>query len=736
MKFLRSLYILSSLVFIKGAVSQIKVIPAITHVSCPGSTNGSVKLTPSGTGTPYTYLWTPGSTTGNSVLNQGFGNYQVTIQNASTATLAANYNIGYKTKWQGFYPGMITSTNGDTLINSTGSSTWLKTAEGVNVIPASSDGWIEYVVTTTGHNKIFGFLDAGSPSGWNNIDFGMILNSGGTVNTVNNGSQVSLGTYAVGDVLRIEKVSNYINYKKNNTVIWTTTITLAMVATNFQVRAALHDVGARLENLGCSVSANLTPPNANAGSSATITCTNPTAVLTGSSSTSGAIYSWSPGGATTATLNVSSSGTYTLKVTDPSSGCVNTATTAVIGNTIVPVVSFGSIPTGSLIGYWPFTGNASDMSGSGNHGTVSGAALSADRFGISGRAYWFNGSSDYIKVAHSASVDMNNSGDYTIAFWMKAQSVASDVTPLAKHKSDGSWNGYMFMRNTTDMGYCYGPGKFSLYAAAGANDDACADNLVSNDVTNWIFVTGQYKGATNQVKLYINSVLQSDIGSRAGTLSNTKDLFFGAHDNASGFFQGYLDDIRFYNRILSQDEINALYNEGGYATVLTCASFGVVLTGTTTTSGATYSWSPGGATTPTLNVVTAGTYTLKVTNPANGCASSNTTTVTYSCNEALNYFILKKVLDGSYYTSHNNNIYFAFEEEYFDPAQGSANSLDYKIVTDKNVPVATSPGLIEVIGDNRFKIDLTTVTGMIAGRFYRIAITNKKNEVFYARFKY
>ena len=93
-------------------------------------------------------------------------------------------------------------------------------------------------------------------------------------------------------------------------------------------------------------------------------------------------------------------------------------------------------------------------------------------------------------------------------------------------------------------------------------------------------------------------------------------------------------------------------------------------------------------------------------------------------------------MGSGYYNSFNNRIYFTFEEEYFDVSQGSANSLRYMIVSDLNDPVTTVPGLVEVIGDNRFSIDLSTIGAISPGEFYRIAITNKKNEVFYARFKY
>ena len=49
-----------------------------------------------------------------------------------------------------------------------------------------------------------------------------------------------------------------------------------------------------------------------------------------------------------------------------------------------------------LVAWYPFDGNASDMSGNGNHGTVNGATLGTDRHGVAGKAYSFDGVDDYI----------------------------------------------------------------------------------------------------------------------------------------------------------------------------------------------------------------------------------------------------------------------------------------------------------------------------------------------------
>ena len=73
------------------------------------------------------------------------------------------------------------------------------------------------------------------------------------------------------------------------------------------------------------------------------------------------------------------------------------------------------VPTSGLVGYWPFIGNANDESGNGNNGTVTGATLTADRFGNSNSAYSFDGQS-YIRVPHNQNYNFGI-GNYTLSVW-------------------------------------------------------------------------------------------------------------------------------------------------------------------------------------------------------------------------------------------------------------------------------------------------------------------------------
>lgn len=639
----------------------------------------------------------------------------------------AVYNIGHQIRWGNFYGS---AQRNDTLVN-IGPYGWAQ-ALSKNVVPASTDGWFEYVLRDMDKSKKIGFLDSlYTYSNELDIDYGFYYYADAkilykTLNGVNSVVENPLE----GSVLRIERVGSTINLKVNGAVVYST-VNATDAARKWYVKSMVT-FSSTVTGAGMSVSAcSLT---ASAGASQTLTCANPTATLTGSSNTSGVTYSWSPGGVTSSSMQVTSAGTYTLQVTDPTSGCMARSTVSVTSTITTPLITT-AIPSGSLMAHWPFDGNAADLSGNANHGVVSNAIPAFDRFGNPGRAYYFDGTTSRIDVPHSSTIDMTSGNDYTMAFWIKISSGNVDAIPISKTYY-GSWNGYMFLVNSTNGGYCNGAGIFSYYVAAGMYDDACANNLIGNDPNNWYFITGQYKSSTNQTLLYVNGVLQSDIGQSSGTLSNSNPLAFGTLNVAAeGFFKGYLDDIRFYKRLLTQNEINALYNAPNPVTVLGCASPNITLTGFSPIAGVTYSWSPGGATTSSITVSTPGTYTLNVTDPASNC--TNTSTITITENPCIPYyFTLKKTLDAGYYNSYKNKIYFAFEEEYFDLAQGAANSLSYTIVTDKNAPVSAAPGLVEKIGDNRFLIDLSTVSGLSSGEFYRIAITNKKNEVFYARFKY
>ena len=77
-----------------------------------------------------------------------------------------------------------------------------------------------------------------------------------------------------------------------------------------------------------------------------------------------------------------------------------------------------------LVAWYPFDGNASDMSGNENHGTVNGATLGTDRHGFAGKAYSFDGVDDWISINN---FDWDDRASCTISLWTRYNYLPKDL---------------------------------------------------------------------------------------------------------------------------------------------------------------------------------------------------------------------------------------------------------------------------------------------------------------------
>lgn len=209
------------------------------------------------------------------------------------------------------------------------------------------------------------------------------------------------------------------------------------------------------------------------------------------------------------------------------------------------------LPTNGLIAWYPFTGNANDGSGNGNNGTVNGATLTSDRFGNTNSAYSFNGTSNFISVPNVA---VQGTSARTTSFWFKTNSVNGGMiiaTGSGSNQNGATYNirvlneGYLsFMGgNFTSCCYDYNP-------TSGLN---VKDNNWHNGVVT--FNSGTFK-------FYIDGILNSTFNISINTIGQSN--FIGKSNDIdignSSFFNGLIDDIGIWNRVLTDTEISTLYN--------------------------------------------------------------------------------------------------------------------------------------------------------------------------------
>lgn len=216
-----------------------------------------------------------------------------------------------------------------------------------------------------------------------------------------------------------------------------------------------------------------------------------------------------------------------------------------------------------LVAFYPFNGNANDLSGNGNNGVVNTASLTTDRFGNSNYAYNFNGTSSHIRVNNTTSL---NSGSVSISGWFNTNTQPTNEGDSVKGIISKWWQ-----LNSTCNGN-YNAYSVSLtkpagkYPALGAATDFYAGDVFYSSVqierTRWYHFTFTHS-STSGGKLYINGQLVNS-NTKTGVICNsTNPIYIGA-EVSNGilwrFFNGKIDDIRIYNRVLTQTEIDYLAN--------------------------------------------------------------------------------------------------------------------------------------------------------------------------------
>ena len=203
-----------------------------------------------------------------------------------------------------------------------------------------------------------------------------------------------------------------------------------------------------------------------------------------------------------------------------------------------------------LVAYYPFNGNANDESGNGNNGTANGATLTADRFGNAGKAYAFDGIDDQISGAANRTM---YSANKTISLWAVI-SGSGDSNPrifgVGPAGSSGQYYGLVVAGNTS-------PRQIQFYTQ-GSVADGYSNTRIPNG-TVWRNFVATYDGS--KVKIYINGVLDSETNTNGLLVDfTTAVLQIGYSDNGLDRFNGKLDDIRVYNRALSNTEVQSIYN--------------------------------------------------------------------------------------------------------------------------------------------------------------------------------
>jgi len=227
-----------------------------------------------------------------------------------------------------------------------------------------------------------------------------------------------------------------------------------------------------------------------------------------------------------------------------------------------------------LVGYYPFIGNANDSSGNGNNGvledfysggqnTLTPPVLTNDKFGHPNSAYYFNGISDWINVAHNPllagmTIDQGIGAPVNqFSIYIRFKSDTSGAVQTLVQSGDahaGPYSAGLFINQDQSVVFNW---SFIIPPSGSSANLTTAANVIQPN--KWYDLVLNY--SNSQFKLFLNG-RQVAINNTTPNSDFTTAGFFDILRIGStwatfpnDFFKGTIDNIRFYNRELSHKEV-------------------------------------------------------------------------------------------------------------------------------------------------------------------------------------
>lgn len=212
---------------------------------------------------------------------------------------------------------------------------------------------------------------------------------------------------------------------------------------------------------------------------------------------------------------------------------------------------------GDLVGRWSFDEGsgttATDSSGSGYSGTITGAAYVAGQVGSG--ALSFDGLDDHVDVGYHAPLALAGS-NYTVAWWMNRSTDVTTANFRIINMDDGSdqSGGYSFLLG--------GGNSLALSHANGSNNQVNTGYAPPQNA--WAHVAVVYGGLGIGRTLYVDGfpLANYDINGTPILDDGDDPLWFGGMPVHGQYWAGTLDDIQIYNQALTEAEVGIVMSGG------------------------------------------------------------------------------------------------------------------------------------------------------------------------------
>jgi hypothetical protein len=219
--------------------------------------------------------------------------------------------------------------------------------------------------------------------------------------------------------------------------------------------------------------------------------------------------------------------------------------------------------TSGLVGFWSFNGQdvdlsdstaeVKDVSGNGNDGDAMNGASPA--IGKLGQGYGFDGADDYVDVGDASTYDFGANESFTVSTWFKTSTGDKNQGIVAKIDVA-----------TDDTGWAITWPSYNNFKFAVADGSDAASVFAGNQADGqWHHAVMVVDRSNEQLEAFIDSVSKGTSDTSAvGDVSVNRSLVVGNSDaeDENRVLRGKVDNVRIYDRVLSESEVKQLYRLG------------------------------------------------------------------------------------------------------------------------------------------------------------------------------
>jgi hypothetical protein len=222
--------------------------------------------------------------------------------------------------------------------------------------------------------------------------------------------------------------------------------------------------------------------------------------------------------------------------------------------------------TNSIVSWWKLeeaSGNRVDTPGTVDITSDPGPGQAAAK--VNNGADFESGSSHFLESSSDPSALDFADADFTIAGWVNLESVGALRSILTKWNETGDQRQYRLIYDHTGT-------TFKFQVSSDGTAIASVSSSITPSTATWYFLVAWHDATANTINITVNNGSPNSTSHSGGCFNSTADVMMGAGDGAVDFFDGLIDEVGVWSRVLTAGERTVLYNNGTGITYPTCGA--------------------------------------------------------------------------------------------------------------------------------------------------------------------